>query len=132
MLTVDAKTENVEKITQYANEILEEAGCPMKVQFQIDIAIDEVFSNIALYAYQGKEGGTADFDIKVEKSTVTLVFSDSGIPYNPLENDEPDVTLSADDRKIGGLGIYMVRKSMDKVLYSFDNGHNVLTLVKSW
>ena len=131
VITVPAAPENVDKITEFINTELEKLDCPIKTQKQIDIAADEIFSNIAHYAYEGKEDSA---EIRLEKSdnpkAVTLTFIDSGIPYNPLEKPDPDVTLSADVREIDGLGIFIVKKTMDEVKYERKDGKNILSVTK--
>lgn len=130
-ITVEAKTENAAVVTDFVNDILEENGCPMKVQMKIDIAIDEVFSNIAYYAYASGSGvATVQVEIEEAPKRLELIFIDSGIPYNPLEKKDPDVTLDAEERKIGGLGIYLVKEMMDEVLYEHTDGQNILKLKK--
>lgn len=131
VITVPAAAESIDKITEFINAELEKLDCPIKTQKQIDIAADEIFSNIAHYAYESKDGSA---EIRLEKSdnpkAVTLTFTDSGIPYNPLEKPDPDVTLSADEREIGGLGIYIVKKTMDEVKYERKDGKNILSVTK--
>ena len=131
VITVSAAAESIDKITEFINAELESLGCDMKAQKQIDIAADEIFSNIAHYAYENGEGNA---EIRLEKSdspkAVTLTFTDSGAPYNPLEKPDPDVTLSADEREIGGLGIYIVKKTMDEVKYERKDGKNILSVIK--
>lgn len=130
-ITLTATLENIEAVTKFVDEQLEELDCPMKAQMQIDIAIDELFSNIARYAYTPNVG---EATVRVESSddplTVIITFIDKGVPYNPLEKEDPDTTLSADDRQIGGLGIYMVKKSMDSMEYEYRNGQNILSIKK--
>lgn len=130
-ITLTATLENIEAVTKFVDEQLEELDCPMKAQMQIDIAIDELFSNIARYAYAPNVG---EATVRVESSddplTVIITFIDKGVPYNPLEKEDPDTTLSADDRQIGGLGIYMVKKSMDSMEYEYRNGQNILSIKK--
>ena len=130
-ITVDAVTANIDKVTEFADEVLESYGCPVKVRMQIDIAIDEILSNIAYYAY-GEQGGkvTVGFQIQDNPKMICVTFSDRGIPYNPLEKEDPDVSLSAEKRKIGGLGIYMVKKSMDEMSYCYSGGKNILVIKK--
>lgn len=128
---LDATIENIEFLTAQVDEMLEEALCSPRAQMQIDVAIDELFSNIANYAYPGKIGkATVQVDISEENRTVTITFIDSGIQYDPLAKEDPDVTLSAEERKIGGLGIFMVKKTMDDIKYSYENGNNILTINK--
>lgn len=130
-ITLAAILENIETVTDFVNAQLEELDCPMKAQMQIDIAIDELFSNIARYAYAPNVG---EATVRVESSddplTVIITFIDKGVPYNPLEKEDPDTTLSADDRQIGGLGIYMVKKSMDDMRYEYKDGQNISSIVK--
>lgn len=131
-LTLPATVENIETVTDFVNEHLDEAGCPMKVQMQIAVVIDEVFSNIAYYAY-GTESGdaTVNVDLDEESHKIMLSFADRGVKYNPLAKDDPDITLSAEDRQIGGMGIFMVKKLMDEVTYEHRDGQNVLTMWKN-
>lgn len=131
-LTVDAAIENIETVTNFINEELEQLNCPMKAQIQIDVAIDELFGNIARYAYN-PETGKATVRIEVDKSplSVIITFIDHGKPFDPLSAATPDITLSAEERGIGGLGIFLVKKSMDLVEYEFENGHNILKIKKN-
>lgn len=131
-LTTEATIENIEKVTDFVNEQLEAVDCPMKAQMQIDIAIDELFGNIANYAYH-PEVGSATVRVEVTKSplAVIITFIDNGVPYDPLAKDDPDTTLSADERQIGGLGIFMVKKSMDQISYEYKDGQNILRIKKN-
>lgn len=130
-ITVEAKIQNVDKVTEFVNTILEEHGCPLKIQMQLDVAIDEIFGNIAYYAY-GDGCGDATIQIEMEQDsrTVTLTFIDQSVPYNPLENKDPDITLDIEEREIGGLGIFLVKKTMDEVSYEYAERQNILTLKK--
>lgn len=132
-LTMDAVIENVTPLTETVDEMLESMDCPMKVQAQIDIAIDEVFSNIANYAY-GADVGTTVIRIETcrNPASVTLTFRDWGLKYNPLAKKDPDVSLGLEERQIGGLGIFMVKKSMNRMFYRRRGRQNVLTLVKEF
>lgn len=130
-LTVDAIIENIEKVTDFVNEELEKLDCPMKAQIQIDVAIDELFGNIAHYAYNPKVGpATIRVEVVQDPMAVVLTFIDHGIPYDPLAKEDPDIKLSAEERKIGGLGIYMVKKSMDEITYEYKAGQNILRIKK--
>jgi len=131
-LTIEATVENIGKVTAFVDEQLAAIGCPLKAQTQINIAIDELFGNIAHYAYN-PEIGSATVLVEVEEAplAVQITFIDDGKPYNPLVKEDPDVTLSAREREIGGLGIYMVKKSMDKVSYEYKDGQNVLRILKT-
>ena len=132
VLTFDAVVENIPVVTDFINERLEALDCPPKAQIQIDVAIDEVFANISNYAYpNGTGSATVKFEVTEDPKAVKITFIDSGIPFNPLEMDDPDTTLSAEQRQIGGLGIFMVKKSMDDLTYRYEDGHNILTIVKN-
>ena len=129
-LTLPAAAENIEKAVDFVNVQLEAAGCPPKTMIQIDVAIDELFGNIAHYAY-GKGTGDATVRVEVtEEPAVIITFIDSGIPYNPLEKPDPDVAQSLEERQIGGLGIFMVKKSMDDITYEYKDGQNILRIKK--
>lgn len=131
-LTVAASIDNVSAVTEFVDVQLEALDCPMKAQMQIDIAIDEIFSNIAFYAYGDGEGeATIRFEELDFPRAVRITFIDSGVPYNPLSAEEPDITLSAEERKIGGLGIFMVKKSMDAMHYEYKEGKNRLSIQKN-
>ena len=130
-LTIEATTDNIPAVTDFVNEQLEELGCSMKVQMQIDIAIDELFGNIAHYAYSSETGrATVRVELIEAPLSVVITFIDNGVPYDPLKKEDPDTSLSAENRQIGGLGIYMVKKSMDAVSYEYRNGQNILTVAK--
>jgi len=130
-LTLTAELENVPKVTEFVDERLEACGCSMKAQMQVDVAIDELFSNIANYAYNPEIGpATIQVTVDGDPLAVTITFIDRGVPYNPLEKDDPDVDLSAEDRTIGGLGIFMVKKLMDDMTYEYRDGKNILMIRK--
>lgn len=132
-IKVKADTAELDNVLSFADTILEELGCSVKAQMQIDIAIEEIFVNIAHYAYPEAEGEAVIYVEPGEgSSSVTITFEDEGIPYDPLQNEDPDITLSAEDRPIGGLGIFMVKKSMDEVSYEYKDGKNRLTIKKSF
>jgi anti-sigma regulatory factor (Ser/Thr protein kinase) len=105
--------------------------CSFRALLDLDMIVEEIFINIANYAY-GPEGGTASIRVTTETDPkrVSVTLSDSGIPYNPLLKQDPDVTLPAEKRKIGGLGIYMVKQSMDDFTYEYSEGRNVTTITK--
>lgn len=130
-LTVDAVVENIPIVTDFVNEQLTAYNCSIKIQTQIDIAVDELFSNIAHYAYN-PDVGSVTIRVKLVKEplTVVITFIDHGAPYDPLKQDDPDTTLLAEERKIGGLGIYIVKKSMDDILYEYKDSQNILTIKK--
>ena len=131
-LNIAATVENIETVTDFVNEQLEALDCPMKAQMQIDIAIDELFGNIAHYAYNPEIGkATVRVEVTEDPLAVVITFIDNGVPYDPLAKADPDTTLSAEEREIGGLGIYMVKKSMDDVTYEYKDGKNILKIKKN-
>lgn len=131
-ITVDATIKNVETVTLFIEEQLEAMDFPMKQVIQINIAIDELFSNIANYAYPD---GNGQARICIEPATdpegVWIHFHDWGTPYDPTKKEDPDVTLSVADRQIGGLGIFIVKKSMDDVQYERKDNQNILSIRKN-
>ena len=130
-LTIAATTENIDVVTAFVDEQLEALGCSMKAQMQINIAIDELFSNIARYAYNPDVGeATVRVEVIEEPLSVIITFIDGGVPYDPLGADDPDITLSAEERTIGGLGIFMVKKTMDEITYRYEGGKNILAIRK--
>ncbi len=131
VLKVDAKIDNLNDVMAFIDEELEKHDASMKVQTQIDVAVEEIFVNIASYAYPDGTG-TAEVRIAYNDSdnTVSITFIDQGQEYNPLAKEDPDVTLSASERQIGGLGIFLVKKTMDDVIYEFKDDSNMLTLIK--
>lgn len=130
-LTVDATMESIPVITDFVDEQLEKFNCPMKAQMQINIAIDELFSNIVHYAYHPEVGpATVCVEVVEEPLSVVITFIDQGVPYDPLSRDDPDVTLSAMEREIGGLGIYIVKKNMNEITYEYKDGRNILKIRK--
>ena len=130
-LTVDALVSNLDQVLAFVDGQLETMDCSMKAQMQIDVAVEEIYVNIATYAY-APEPGKAYISVQPDpdNASVTIEFRDNGIPFDPLAKADPDVTLSAEERNIGGLGIYMVKKSMDALEYSRKDGQNILTITK--
>ncbi len=135
-IEVEAKTEKLDMVTEFVNEAVLRAGCPGKISMQIMLALEELFVNVASYAYAP---GTGKCKIQLEikklensEGMVSITILDSGKEFNPLRKENPDITLSADERQIGGLGIYMVKEIMDSVAYEYKNGQNHLTMVKHW
>ena len=131
-LTIEAKVENLNEVLAFVDGQLEEIDCSMKAQMQIDVAVEEIFVNIASYAYTpGVGSATVIFELTQDPAVVTVTFIDRGVPYDPLEKEDPDVTLSAEERGIGGLGIYMAKKAMDDMKYVYRDGQNILSISKS-
>jgi anti-sigma regulatory factor (Ser/Thr protein kinase) len=129
--TFPAKTESLSDVLGFVDQMLDSFGCPMKIQMAVCVAIEEVFVNVAHYAY-GKGQGDMRLGIGLdeESRTVTFLMTDKGVPFDPLQKPDPDITLSAEDREIGGLGIFIAKKTMDSIHYAYENGENVLTMIK--
>ena len=129
-LCIKAKLENLADVTAFVESQLETLDLPMKTQMQIDLAVEEIFVNIANYAYS-PEDGLAIIEVELtEDPRVIITFIDNGKPFDPLASDDPDITQTAEDRKVGGLGIFMVKKSMDNVSYEYKDGQNILRIEK--
>ena len=130
-MTIKAVLQNVSAVTDFVNEELDHYDCPIKGRVQINVAIDEIFSNISRYAYGAGQGdATVSIEVEAQPLRVILTFSDHGVPFNPLEKAAPNVKLSAEEREIGGLGIFLVRKTMDAISYEYKDGMNILTIKK--
>jgi sigma-B regulation protein RsbU (phosphoserine phosphatase) len=129
--TFPAKTEALLDVLAFVEEQLEKHECPMKIQTAICVAIEEVFVNVAHYAY-GEGEGDVTFTIHFEEESrnFTIQMADKGVAFDPLNKPDPDITLSAEEREIGGLGIFITKKTMDTVTYAYENGENILTMVK--
>ncbi len=130
-LLLTASDDTLYTVLDEVKAILAENGCADDLITSIMIASEEIYVNIAHYAYGGKPGeARVQIDILEDPKRIKIVFMDKGIPYNPLEKEDPDINLSAKERKIGGLGIYMVKHIMDKVTYEYKDGRNILTVEK--
>lgn len=132
-INIEATTDNYKKVLAFVEEILKETNCPQDLMFTVDICLEEIYINIASYAYANEEkNGNAYIKIIIEEDPyeVKLVFKDRGLKYNPLDKADPDTTLSAEERDIGGLGIFMVKNMMDEVSYEYVDNQNVLTIRK--
>ena len=131
-LMIDAKVENLNTVLDFLTSYLERTKCSKKIQIQLELAVEEIFVNIASYAYGSEKTGQVLINMETGKDSCLVIrFTDWGVPYNPLKKEDPDVTLSAEERKIGGLGIYMVKKSMDRVCYEYENGKNIFLIEKN-
>lgn len=124
-----AQVSSLPAVTDFVEQELEKAGCPPKLRMQISLCVEELFTNIASYAYPDGSGDVT-FSMTCRGSEMTLCITDSGLPFDPLGQSDPDVTLSAEERQIGGLGIFIVKKTMDEVSYERRGAQNVLTLKK--
>ncbi|MCR5664099.1 MAG: ATP-binding protein [Oscillospiraceae bacterium] len=130
-LTLEAKVERLDEVLAFIDGELEAAGCPMKTMMQIDIAAEELFVNVANYAYAPGVGMvTVRVSVRENERTAAVSFLDSGVPFDPLKKEDPDVSLPAEEREIGGLGIFMAKKTMDELRYEYAEGQNRLTMIK--
>ena len=130
-LKLTATVESLDEVLAFIDSELESVDCPMKVQMQLDVAVEELYVNIAHYAYAPSTGeATVSIDITQDPLNVTITFKDSGIPFDPTAKADPDVTLSAQERQIGGLGIYMAKKGTDEMKYEYKDGQNILSISK--
>lgn len=130
-ITVPASLDQLDNVQEFVSERLEQYDCPMKAMMAIEIAVEEIFVNIANYAYRPEVGeATVCCEVSEEPLEVTIQFLDHGKPFNPLEKEDADISQDALLEREGGLGILMVKKSMDSVSYSYENGKNILTILK--
>lgn len=130
-ITVPASMDQLDTVQAFVSERLEQYDCPMKAMMAIEIAVEEIFVNIASYAYRPEVGeATVCCEVNEEPLEVTIQFLDHGKPFNPLDKDDADISQEALLEREGGLGILMVKKSMDSVAYSYENGKNILTIQK--
>ena len=130
-LTLAATVENLDTVMGFVEEHLEEYGCPMKTMMQVSLAVEEIYVNIAHYAYNPEIGpATIQVEVHEDPLEVLITFMDKGKPYDPLAKADPDITLSAEERDIGGLGIFLVKQTMDDVRYEYSNGSNILRISK--
>lgn len=131
-IKVEANIENLEKVVAFLDEQLDAVGCPMKIHSQMNIVVDELYGNIARYAYPGKKGmASLSVEFIENPGRIRMTFRDEGIPFNPLKMLEADTTLSLEERQLGGLGIHLVKKMTDAMDYSYENGQNVLVVWKN-
>ena len=129
--TFPARVDALSDVLGFVDQTLESYECPMKIQTAICVAIEEVFVNVAHYAYGEGEGDmTLGIGFDTESREITFVMRDSGTPFDPLKKPDPDITLSAEEREIGGLGIFIAKKTMDSLTYAYENGENILTMIK--
>jgi len=130
-LNLQASNDTLYTVLDAIEAHLAKNGCPDAVKTEVLIAVEEIYVNIANYAYGGQKGeATVQMDVSQDPKLCRVVFKDKGIPYNPLEKKDPDISLSAEEREVGGLGIYMVKQYMDKVEYQYKDGYNILVIEK--
>ena len=131
----EATDKNLEAVNDFIHEQIKPFSCQSQTLFQIDLAVEEIFVNISHYAYS-PDKGTVQIDCSVEKTAdapakLTVSFTDRGKAFNPLAKPDPDITLSVEQREIGGLGIFLTKKYMDSVLYERKDNQTVLKITKT-
>ncbi len=127
--TFTASDDTLNDALAFIEEELEKVDCPLKTVMQITVCVEEMYVNVAHYAY-GDNVGQVTLTTDYTDGMFSITLTDSGMPFDPLKKDDPDITLSAEERNIGGLGIYMVKKSMDEVSYVRENNKNIFTMKK--
>ena len=131
-LTIEAKIENLEEVLAFVDEQLERLNCPVRQKTHLDVAVEELYVNIAQYAYDPEIGWVKlEIEVNDDPLSVSITFIDNGKPYDPLKAEDPDITLPVGKRQIGGLGVFLVKKKMDHVKYEYKDGCNILTLRKN-
>lgn len=129
---IEAQLENLEKVNEFIQGILSDFQCSNRALMQLDLVVEEIFVNIASYAYPESTGLVKiQSEIKKDPLSITLTFIDTGLKYNPLANEDPDLTLSIEERQVGGLGIYLIKNMVDNISYDYSDGQNILTLTKN-
>ena len=130
-LTVPARIENLQKVMDFLGDQLDSVDYVMKARLQLELSIEEAYVNIVNYAYGSEEGEVVICcNIGESPLKVTMQFIDYGKPYNPLENEDPDISLNAEEKGIGGLGIFLIKKNVDDIEYKYCEGKNILTIQK--
>ena len=131
-LVIEAVIDNLDAVNSFVHKSIEQFEVSKRTLMQLDLVVEEIFVNVASYAYTPNTGLVKILiEAKEKPLTVSLTFIDSGVPYNPLEKSDPDINLSVDDRQIGGLGIFLTKNLVDDITYQFVDGQNVLQLTKS-
>ncbi len=130
-LTLPNNIETIPQLNEFIDSVAEEAGLDMSFTMSLNLALEEAVVNVMTYAYPEGTAGTVDIDIKTNGEQFTCVISDSGTPFDPTQTPDADTTLSAEERPIGGLGIFLVRQIMDDLRYQYVDNKNVLTLTKT-
>lgn len=128
-LSIKNEVEELTKLPEFVDTVCEEAGVDMALIASLNLALEEAATNVVLYAYEGGEG-IIDIDAVYTPEYLKFIITDAGIPFDPTQKEDADTTLSAEERPIGGLGIFLVRQIMDTIAYERKDGHNILTLIK--
>lgn len=130
-LTLQASDHTLYTVLDAVEAHLKKSGCPEEIRTEVLISVEEIYVNIAHYAYQGRPGeATVQMEVTQNPKVCRVVFKDRGIPYNPLEKEDPDLDVLIEERQVGGLGIYMVKQYMDRMEYQYKGGYNILIMEK--
>ena len=131
-LKIEAVPDRVDEVTDFLDEIMQQLDVPVKIQVQLDIAAEEIFVNIASYGYPDRIGNARIVvNFPEDHSYISVCFIDRGLYYDPLNKQDPDITTGLEERQVGGLGIFMVKQSMDDMTYEYKDGCNMLTIRKN-
>jgi anti-sigma regulatory factor (Ser/Thr protein kinase) len=130
-IIVPAKIENLHNVLNFVSKQLNSVDYIMKARLQLELSIEEAYVNIANYAYEAEEGEVVICS-KIDENPleITIQFIDCGIPYNPLKNEDPDISLETKEKEIGGLGIFLIKKNVDHIAYEYKDRKNILTIKK--
>lgn len=130
-IRVQAKLDNLDKVLGFVNKQLKSVRSDVKEGLQLELSIEEAYVNIVNYAY-GSDGGDIEIRSKMDNNPleITIQFIDSGIPYNPLKNEDPNISLNTEDKELGGLGILLIKNNVDQMEYEYNNGKNIFTIKK--
>ena len=130
-LTIEARLENLDLVNDFVQHSISNCDCSKKSIMQLGVIVEEIFVNIVSYAYPEKNGqATIQTEIQKDPLAIALTFIDRGVKYNPLQNEDPDLQLSVEERGIGGLGIYLVKNMVEEISYKYEDGKNILSLKK--
>lgn len=130
-ITLTNDVEEVPRLNVFVDEVCEDMGCDMETTMRMNLAIEEAVVNVIDYAYPSGTVGNVDINATVYDNHMEFVISDSGTPFDPTKKEDVDISLPVEERRIGGLGIHLVKQLMDKISYERKDGHNILTLIKN-
>lgn len=122
--------DTIPQLNEYIDCICEENGIDMEIAMSLNLAIEEAVVNVMSYAYPDGAQGEVKIESAVDPNQITFVITDNGIPFDPTAKEDVDITLSAEERPIGGLGIHLIRQIMTHISYERKDGKNILTLSK--
>lgn len=130
-ITLTNDVQEVPRLNAFVDEVCEDMGCDMETTMRMNLAIEEAVVNVIDYAYPSGTVGSIDIKVTIYDNHMEFVISDSGTPFDPTKKEDVDISLPVEERRIGGLGIHLVRQLMDKINYERKDGRNILTLIKN-